>query len=79
MTTERANAIIVYAKLALLIVLLAGWWLLSGSSAYSEIGIKDNTATVAIAKKLQDAVAENGEAIERLSRQLAAHDAGTKH
>ena len=39
MNKERINAIVVYAKLALLIVLLAGWWLLSGSCAYSEIGI----------------------------------------
>lgn len=70
MTTERANTITAFTNVAVVIAIVGGAWVLGGSMARLEAGIENNAAAIA---KLQDAVVENGKAIERLAGQFAEH------
>lgn len=70
MTTERANTITVFTNVAVVIAVVGAVWALGDRLGRLEAGMENNAAAIA---KLQDAVVENGKAIERLAGQFAEH------
>lgn len=70
MTTERANTITVFTNVAVIIAVVGAVWALGDRMGRLEAGMENNAAAIA---KLQDAVVENGKAIERLAGQFAEH------
>ena len=77
MTTDRVNTITAFTNVAVVIVVVGAVWALGDRMGRLEAGMENNAAAIA---KLQDAVAENGKAIarmtaamERLAGQFAEH------